>query len=175
MLRATIILILALASQVAAACVLEQVAESKTLRLGYRTDTPPFSAEPRPGQRVGYSLDLCRAVADAVKYELKLTALVVQYVAVGAENRFEMIEQGKIDLLCGATTVTLSRRARVDFSLPIFVDGAGVIIGNASGRRSMPNASGPISGGCLTVTVRTGLRWYITAPNISTSSKTALT
>jgi ABC-type amino acid transport substrate-binding protein len=129
MFRTIIIFVLAFATQAAAAGVLERVAETKTLRLGYRTDTPPFSAEPNPGERVGYSLDLCRAVAGAVKDELKLRALVVQYVPVGAENRFDMIEQGKIDLLCGATTVTLSRRARVDFSLPIFVDGASVIIG----------------------------------------------
>ena len=130
MLRTIIIFVLAFATQAAAAGVLERVAETKTLRLGYRTDTPPFSAEPKPGERVGYSLDLCRAVADAVKYELKLRALIVQYVPVGAENRFDMIEQGEIDLLCGATTVTLSRRARADFSLPTFVDGAGVIIRN---------------------------------------------
>ena len=132
-LRSAVILASLLISQMAAAGVLERVAETNTLRIGYRDDTPPFSSEPEPGRRIGYSLELCRAVADAVRFELKLRALVIQYVPVLAENRFEMMENGEIDLLCGSTTVTLSRRARVDFSLPTFVDGAGVMVRSADG------------------------------------------
>jgi ABC-type amino acid transport substrate-binding protein len=49
-------------------------------------------------------------------------------VPVTTADRFDAIEDGKIDLLCGATTATLKRRERVDFSVPTFIDGAGVLL-----------------------------------------------
>ncbi len=51
----------------------------------------------------------------------------MKYVPVTAENRFQALQDGEIDILCGAATATLSRRELVDFSLPIFLDGAGVM------------------------------------------------
>lgn len=113
---------------VALAGVLDRVAETKTLRIGFRTDAPPFSHTPREGDVAGYSVDICRAVADTLKADLKLDAIAVQYVPVTAENRFKAIQDGAIDILCGPTTMTVSRRQIVDFSLPIFVDGAGLMI-----------------------------------------------
>ena len=115
-LRMFLTVALMLAANTSLADVLDRVAASKTLRVGYRTDAPPFSAEPEPGKRVGYSLDICRAVADAVRGELQLPALIIQYIAVTAENRFDRVEAGAIDILCGPTSATLSRRERVDFS-----------------------------------------------------------
>ena len=108
--------------------VLDRVKETNTLRIGYRTDAPPFSHEPRTGDVAGYSVDICRAVADTLKADLKLDAIAVQYIAVTAENRFKAIQDGTIDILCGPTTMTVSRREIVDFSLPIFVDGAGLMV-----------------------------------------------
>jgi|MDTG01.4.fsa_nt_gb ABC-type amino acid transport substrate-binding protein len=131
--RGTAALVFALVCNAASADVLERVSETKTFRLGYRTDAPPFSMEGPQGNRQGYSVDLCRAVADTVRSELKLSALVVQYIAVDAENRFEKIEDGSIDILCGPTTATLSRRERVDFSLPTFIAGAGVMVPAGAG------------------------------------------
>jgi len=125
--------LLALAPALAWAGVLERVAETKTLRLGYRTDAPPFSTEAEPGKRTGYSIDLCRAVADTARFELQLPAIVIRYIPVTAENRFDQIESGTVDILCGPTTATLSRRERVDFSLPTFVAGAGVMVSAKSG------------------------------------------
>lgn len=131
--RSTVAVFLILVCQSAMAGVLERVAETKTFRLGYRTDAPPFSAELETGNREGYSVELCRAVADSLRSELRLSALVVEYVAVSAENRFDKIEDGSIDILCGPTTATLSRRERVDFSLPTFIAGAGVMVSSEAG------------------------------------------
>lgn len=130
---AVLAVVLAIAAQGAAAGVLERVAETKMFRLGYRTDAPPFSSEPEPGKRQGYSFELCQAVAEAIQRELRLPAMVVQYVAVDAENRFDKVEAGAIDILCGPTTATLSRRERVDFSLPTFIAGAGVMVSGSGG------------------------------------------
>jgi polar amino acid transport system substrate-binding protein len=124
----SVVVAVVLGASAALAGVVERVAETKTLRIGHRTDAPPFSYVPSQGGVAGYSVDICRAVADTLKADLKLEAIAVQYVAVTAENRFQALQEGKIDILCGPTTATLARREIVDFSLPIFVDGAGLMI-----------------------------------------------
>jgi polar amino acid transport system substrate-binding protein/glutamate/aspartate transport system substrate-binding protein len=106
---------------------LDRVKESNTFRIGYRGDAPPFAYADALGAPAGYSVDLCRRVAVDVKDALSLPDMKVDYVEVSAENRFDMVERGTVDILCGPTTVTLARRARVDFSLPTFVDGASVL------------------------------------------------
>ena len=45
--------------------------------------------------------------------------------AIGA--RFEAIRDGRADILCDPTSITMARREMVDFSLPTFLDGAGVL------------------------------------------------
>ena len=141
-LRCAVTVLLALICHGAVAGVLERVAETKTFRLGHRTDAPPFAAELEAGDRHGYSIDLCRAVADRVRAELRLPAMVVQYVAVDAENRFDKIEDGSIDILCGPTTATLSRRERMDFSLPTFIAGAGVMVSSSAGIERLDDLAG---------------------------------
>ncbi len=126
-LRGGVALLLLAAAHACAAQTLERVRESGTFRIGHRLDAPPFSFRNAIGEPAGLIVDICRHVAAAVKTELALADFKVEYVPVTAENRFDAVEQGRIDLLCGPTTVTLSRRARVDFSLFTFVDGASVL------------------------------------------------
>lgn len=116
----------------ASAQTIDQLRSSKTLRLGYDAGAPPFSYVP-PGSPAtaapqGYSVDLCRAVADQLKEQLKIPDLKVAYVTVDSVNRFDTIIENKADLLCESSTATLSRRAKVDFSIPIFIDGASFAI-----------------------------------------------
>jgi ABC-type amino acid transport substrate-binding protein len=112
----------------AAADVLDQVKKDATIRLAVRADAPPFSAKGDDGKYSGYSVALCRAVAAEIKTDLKLPDLKIVYVPVTAESRFDVIAKGEADLLCEATTTTLTRRAVLDFSLPTFVSGAGLAI-----------------------------------------------
>jgi ABC-type amino acid transport substrate-binding protein len=72
--------------------------------------------------------DLCRAVTVKLADQLHLPSLNVVYVPVTAADRFEAITAGKADLLCEATSTTLSRRELVDFSIATFVDGASIMI-----------------------------------------------
>ncbi len=106
---------------------LESIAERGTIRLGVRTDATAFSYTNELGEPAGYTIELCRAIAADIKQQQGLATLDVEYVEVTTEDRFDAITDGRIDLLCGATTVTLSRRAVVDFSVPIFVTGMGVL------------------------------------------------
>jgi polar amino acid transport system substrate-binding protein/glutamate/aspartate transport system substrate-binding protein len=120
---------------------LERVRESGSFKIGYRTDAAPFAYKDALGEAVGYSVELCRAVAVNLKQALGLAEIKVEYVPVSAEDRFQAVQDGRIDILCGATTVTLSRRELVDFSLFTFLDGAGVML-RADGPEDLTGLAG---------------------------------
>src|SRR4249920_93318 len=106
---------------------LKKIKSSGVFTLGYREAAPPFSF-PGPDKRpVGYSIDLCMQVASAIQKQLGLADLKLNWVPVTAENRIDMVAQGKVDIECGTTTASLSRQERVDFSLMTFVDGGSLL------------------------------------------------
>ena len=106
---------------------LDQIKKSGEIRIGYRTDAPPLAFNDASGQAAGYSVDLCKRIATAVKEELKLVDLKVTYVPVTSADRIEAIVKNKADIECGATTVTLSREEKVDFTLMTFVTGGSLL------------------------------------------------
>lgn len=120
---------------------LDRIKDTGVMKIGYRTDAPPFSYKNAAGELGGYTIALCQGVAVHIEKQLNLKKLSLEYVPVTAENRFDMIRDGKADLLCGATTATLSRREIVDFSLPTFVDGASVLM-----RKGGPQTFGDLEG-----------------------------
>jgi len=105
---------------------LKKIKTSATLNLGYRESAPPFSFPGPDRQPVGYSVDLCTHVASTIQKQLGVS-LKVNWMPVTAENRIDMVAQGKVDIECGTTTASLSRQERVDFSLMTFVDGGGLL------------------------------------------------
>ncbi len=111
----------------AVAATLDQVKASGKLLLGYRADARPFSYDDG-GKAAGYTVALCEKIADAVKTELGLSAMTVEWVPVALEDRFQALQNGKIDILCGADTATLERRKEVSFSIPIFPSGIGALL-----------------------------------------------
>lgn len=125
----------------AAAGTLDRIQHDQMLRVAYREDAPPFSYRNKDGVPAGFVVDLCRAVAKHIGAELHLPSLKIVYVPVTAADRFATIANGKADLLCEATTETLSRRREVDFSIPTFVDGAGLMI-RTDGPRSLKALAG---------------------------------
>lgn len=111
----------------AAESALATIKQSGTLKLGYRENSMPFSFVGDDKQPRGYSVDLCRVVAEDLGKQLGLAKLDVRWVPVTAQSRFETLKSGAMDIECGNTTQTLSRRADFDFSLMTFVDGAGLL------------------------------------------------
>jgi ABC-type amino acid transport substrate-binding protein len=101
---------------------LDRIRERGELRIGYRADARPLSFEEN-GAPAGYSVDLCRRIAAGVSEQLSMPGMKATYVEVTAENRFDAIVRGDIDIECGATTITLERLERVDFTLMTFVTG----------------------------------------------------
>ncbi len=117
--------LLVLMSQPLAAATLDRVRETKTFRIGYRADAKPHSYRNDQGQPAGYVVDLCREVAAAV--EQAIGGVQTSYVLVPADQRFEQVRDGKVDILCDPSSMTVARRDLVDFSLPTFLDGASVL------------------------------------------------
>ena len=105
---------------------LKQIKKSGQIRIGYRESEPPMSFLDQDGQPAGYSIDFCKEIVAGV--ETKIGAQVnVKYVPVTAKGRFEALRANKIDILCGATTMTLSRTEWVDFTLLTFITGASLM------------------------------------------------
>jgi putrescine:ornithine antiporter len=107
---------------------LERIRQTGRFTIGYHTDAPPFSYRDDSGGAAGYSAALCRSVADALKRELGMAALKVEWVPLPIEARFRAVQEGTVDLLCGAETATLVRRREVAFSIPIFPGGVGALV-----------------------------------------------
>jgi len=105
---------------------LERIADRGEFRIGYRTDARPLSFEEN-GVAAGYSVDFCRRIAAAVREYLDLTDMQVTYVPLTSDNRIDAVVDGDVDIECGATTVTLGRQERVDFTLMTFVTGGTVL------------------------------------------------
>jgi ABC-type amino acid transport substrate-binding protein len=120
---------------------LDTVRETGQIRIGYRTDAAPFSYRDAKGAAAGYSVDLCALIVGGIRRRLKLETLAVKLVPVSTGDRFKAVQEGRIDLLCGATTVTLSRRAKVDFSKLIYFSGASVMM-RANGPKNFGSLRG---------------------------------
>jgi putrescine:ornithine antiporter len=111
-----------------AAGTLDRVRDTGRINLGYRADARPFSFKDDAGKATGYSVALCQKIAEQVKTDLKLPTLNVVWVPVTLEGRFQDVQQGRVDMLCGADTETLARRKEVSFSIPIFPGGIGALL-----------------------------------------------
>jgi ABC-type amino acid transport substrate-binding protein len=107
---------------------LDRIKEARAITLGYRNDAAPFSFRDRDGRVLGYSVELCARVAAAVQKDLGLAEMKVLWEPLDAADRIAAVASGRVDLECGTTTTTLTRMKAVDFSLPIFVDGGGVLV-----------------------------------------------
>ena len=119
---------LAIVSTGAAAQTLDRIKNSSEMRIGFRVDAPPLSYIDAEGLPAGYSPTVCSGVAQGLANGLGLEDLRVTFLPVSAEDRFDKIASGEIDLLCGAATITLRRSNQVDFSIPIYVDGAAAML-----------------------------------------------
>jgi ABC-type amino acid transport substrate-binding protein len=134
---------------------LERVAKTGEFRIGYRTDASPLSYENAEGEPSGYSVDLCRRIATAVKTDLGLDRFDIKYVPIASDDRIDAVASGKVDIECGSTTITLSRLERVDFTLMTFITGGSILSLANSGIATLADLSGKTVGvvtGTTTVT-----------------------
>ena len=140
---------------------LQKVTDTKTLAIGYREASPPFSFTDREQKPAGYSVDLCTRVAREVQESLKLADLKLVWVKVTPEDRIPALVDGKIDLECGTTTSTLGRQEQEDFSHLTFVDGGSFLIKADSGIRQISDLVGKKVGVIPGTTTEKALREWM--------------
>ena len=121
-----------LTTTIAAACVLagsavaqegtlKKIKDTGTINIGHRESSVPFSYYDDKQQVVGYAMDLCNKIVDAVKTNLKLPKLEVKLQPVTSATRIPLIANGTVDLECGSTTNNLDRQKQVSFTMTHFV------------------------------------------------------
>jgi len=100
---------------------LKKVKDSASITIGHRDASLPFSYYDDKQQPIGYAMDLCKKIVDAVKAELKLPKIDVKYQLVTSANRIPLMANGTIDLECGSTTNNVARQEQVWFTMTHFV------------------------------------------------------
>ncbi len=100
---------------------LGKVKSSGTITIGHRDASLPLSYYDDKQQPIGYAMDLCARIVDAVKAELKLPKIDVKYQLVTSANRIPLMANGTIDLECGSTTNNIARQEQVWFTMTHFV------------------------------------------------------
>jgi len=121
---------------------LKKVKDSGSITLGHRDASIPFSYYDDKQQGVGYSLDLCHHIVDAVKAELKMPKIDVKYQLITSANRIPLMANGTIDLECGSTTNNLDRQKQVSFTITHFVTATRFVAKKSSDLRKLEDLKG---------------------------------
>ena len=100
---------------------LKKIKDAGAITIGHRDASIPFSYYDDKQQPVGYAMELCLRIVDAVKNDLKMPNLKVNYQLVTSANRIPLMANGTIDLECGSTTNNLERQKQVWFTITHFV------------------------------------------------------
>ncbi len=100
---------------------LKKIKDTGTITIGYRDASIPFSYLDDSQKPIGYSMDLCYKIVDAVKAQLKLPDLKVALQPVTSATRIPLIANGTVDMECGSTTNNLERQQQVSFVVTTFV------------------------------------------------------
>src|SRR6185295_8925056 len=100
---------------------LKKIKDTGTITIGHRESSIPFSYYDDKQQVVGYAMDLCNKIVDAVKADLKLSKLDVNLQPVTSATRIPLIANGTVDLECGSTTNNRERQKQVSFTITHFV------------------------------------------------------
>jgi glutamate/aspartate transport system substrate-binding protein len=121
---------------------LKKIKDTGTITVGHRESSIPFSYLDDKQQPVGYAMDLCARVVDAVKAELKLPNLKVAYQPVTSANRIPLLQNGTIDMECGSTTNSVERQKQVAFGPTYFVINVSAAVKKNSGIKSFADLNG---------------------------------
>ena len=140
---------------------LDKISRTGEFVIGYRADASPLSYDNADGQPSGYSVDLCRRIAAAVKTHLGKSDIEIKFVPVASDERLSVVKSGKIDILCGSTTITMTRQQEVDFTIPTFVTGGSILSLADSGIQGMSDLAGKKVGVVDSTTTAEQLEAYL--------------
>ena len=121
---------------------LKNIKDTGAITLGYRDSSIPFSYLDDNQKPVGYAMDICYKIVDAIKKELKLDKLEVKLNPVTSATRIPLMANGTVDLECGSTTNNAERQKQVSFTNSHFLTASRYVTKKASKINSIDDLKG---------------------------------
>lgn len=121
---------------------LKKIQATGAITIGYRESSIPFSYLDNRAQPIGYAIDLCMKIVDAVKLRLNMPDLEVRSQPVTSSNRIPLLKNGTIDLECGSTTNSVVRQKQVAFGPTYFLINVTAAVKKSSGIDSIAALNG---------------------------------
>jgi glutamate/aspartate transport system substrate-binding protein len=121
---------------------LDKIKSTGTITIGHRDVSIPFSYYDDKQQAVGYAMDICMKIVDAVKAQLKMAKIDIKYNPVTSATRIPLMANGTIDLECGSTTNNLERQKQVAFTITHFVTANRYVAKKSSNIKSLNDLKG---------------------------------
>ena len=121
---------------------LEKIRRSKEIVIAHRDASLPFSYLDKNKKPVGYSMDICLKVAEAIKKQLKLPVLNIKYLPVTSASRIPAIVDGQASLECGSTTNNAERRKMVNYTITHFISTSRMVVKTGSGIEKLGDLTG---------------------------------
>jgi len=120
---------------------LAKVRETGSITIGHRESSIPFSYLSARGEPIGYSIDLCKLLVDAISEEVGRN-VTIKWQPVTSASRIGDVVSGKVDLECGSTTNNLERQKEVAFSPTFFVAGTKLLVKKGSPVKTFRDLAG---------------------------------
>lgn len=130
------------ASVLAQADTLSKVRQSGKFVIGTRDSSAPLSYTFGRGRYAGYHVELCHAIAGAVRKQLKLPGMAVDHALVTSQNRVALVLNGTVDVECGSTTNNLGRQKEVAFAPTTYVANVRMAVRAGAGIESVKDLAG---------------------------------
>lgn len=123
---------------------LRKIKETGIVTVGFRDSSIPFSYLDRQQRPIGYSIDLCHKIVDALKDKLKLPVLEIQFRPVTSANRIALVANGIVDIECGSTSNTTERQKSAGFSVTTFVASSSLLSKKLANLQSLQELRGQV-------------------------------
>ena len=121
---------------------LKKIKETGVITIGYRDSSIPFSYLDDNQKPIGFAIDICLKIVDAVKQELKLDKLAVEFNPVTSSTRIPLLANGTIDMECGSTTNNADRLKQVAFTNTHFLTATRFVSKKSSKLNSIEDLKG---------------------------------
>ena len=121
---------------------LKKIRDTGVVKIGHRDASIPFSYLDDKQQPIGYGVDICLKIVDAIKANLKLPNLKVEFVPVTSQTRIPILTGGNIDVECGSTTNSIERQKQVSFAPTYFMTGTKIVVKKSSGIKGYDDLKG---------------------------------
>lgn len=125
---------------------LKRIEERGTVNIGHRETSIPFSYMDDTGKPIGYSIDICMKIVEAIRAELGKPEIAVKFVPVTGQTRIPLLANGTIDMECGSTTNNLTRQKQVAYLPTTFITGTKIVVRKDSGAKEIEDLKGKIIG-----------------------------